>query len=162
MAQYHTDLFPDMILKNEDIHLYDENLAHRYAIEKIYLTGKYNIKAKPGDKILIYRMGEGHYKNYISVVSGMAILEEVIIAKDVEDCIRLCKNRSIFSEEEIRQVFSRYHTVVKILDYIPFNHKVNLKELRENGIVGKYEGPRPFTYITEDQFELIYKLGMEG
>lgn len=162
MAQYHTDLFPDMILKNEDIHLYDENLAHRYAIEKIYLTGKYNIKAKPGDKILIYRMGEGHYKNYISVVSGMAILEEVIIAKNVEDCISLCKNRSIFSEEEIRQVFSRYHTVVKILDYIPFNHKVNLKELRESGIVGKYEGPRPFTYITEEQFELIYKLGMEG
>ena len=137
-------------------------MAHRYTIERIHLSGKYNINAKPGDKILIYRMGEGGYKNYISVVSGMAILEGVVIAKNVEDCISLCKNRSIFSEEEIRQVFKKYHTVVKVLDYMPFNHKVNLKEMRDNGIIGKYEGPRPFTYMTEEQFELIYKLGMEG
>lgn len=33
-AQYHTDLFPDNILRNEDMHLYEENKAHRYALEK--------------------------------------------------------------------------------------------------------------------------------
>ena len=37
-AKYHTDLFPDNILKNEDMHLYEDKLAHRYAIEKVYTS----------------------------------------------------------------------------------------------------------------------------
>ena len=160
-AKYHTDLFPDNILKNEDMHLYEDNLAHRYAIEKIYLTGAYNIKAKAGDVILIYRMSDGWYKNYSSVVTGMAIVQEVIKTKDVEDCISICKDKSIFKEENIRTVYSKYPTVVKILDYKPFIHKVTLNELRDYGVLDKYSGPRPFTFITQKQFDAIYKLGME-
>ena len=160
-AKYHTDLFPDNILKNEDMHLYEDKLAHRYAIEKIYLTGAYNIKAKAGDVILIYRMSDGWYKNYSSVVTGMAIVQEVIKTKDVEDCISICKDKSIFKEEDIRAVYSKYPTVVKILDYKPFTHKVTLNELRDYGVLDKYSGPRPFTFITQEQFDTIYKLGME-
>ena len=51
--EYHTDLFPDMILNNEDMHLYEENKAHRYALEKIYLSGAYNLRgAKAGIRYL--------------------------------------------------------------------------------------------------------------
>ena len=63
--KYHTDLFPDMILKNENMHLYEENKAHRYALEKIYLSGAFDIEAKPGDIVLIYRMGERYPKPFI-------------------------------------------------------------------------------------------------
>ena len=160
-AKYHTDLFPDNILKNEDMHLYEDKLAHRYAIEKIYLTGAYNIKAKAGDVILIYRMSEGWYKNYSSVVTGMAIVQEVVKTKNVDECISICKDKSIFKEEDIRAVYSKYPTVLKVLDYKPFTHKVTLDELRNCGIVDKYSGPRPFTFITNEQFDTIYKLGME-
>ncbi len=160
-AKYHTDLFPDNILKNEDMHLYEDNLAHRYAIEKIYLTGAFNIPAKVGDMVLIYRMGEGLYKNYSSVVTGMAIVQEVIKTKNVEECISICKDKSIFNEKDIRAVYSKYSTVVTILDYKPFNHKVTLNELRDYGVLDKYSGPRPFTFITQEQFDTIYKLGME-
>ena len=160
-AVYHTDLFPDNILKNEDMHLYEDKLAHRYAIEKIYLTGAYNIKAKAGDVVLIYRMSDGWYKNYSSVVTGMAIVQEVVKTKNVEECINICKDKSIFKEKDIRAVYSKYPTVVKILDYKPFTHKVTLNELRDHGVLDKYSGPRPFTFITQEQFETIYKLGME-
>lgn len=160
-AKYHTDLFPDNILKNEDMHLYEDNLAHRYAIEKIYLTGAFYISAKAGDTVLVYRMGEEEYKKYSSVVTGMAIIQEVIKTKNVEECITICKDKSIFKEDDIRAVYSKYPTVVKILDYKPFAHKVTLNELRDYGVLDKYSGPRPFTFITQEQFDTIYKLGME-
>lgn len=51
--------------------------------------------------------------------------------------------------------------LVKILDYKPFTHKVTLNELRDYGVLDKYSGARPFTFITQEQFETIYKLGME-
>ena len=160
-AKYHTDLFPDNILKNEDMHLYEDKLAHRYAIEKIYLTGAYNIKAKAGDVILIYRMSESWYKNYSSVVTGMAIVQEVVKTNNVDECISICKDKSIFKEEDIKAIYSKYPTVLKVLDYKPFTHKVTLDELRNYGIVDKYSGPRPFTCINQEEFDTIYKLGME-
>ena len=33
--------------------------------------------------------------------------------------------------------------------------------LVENGIVAKNAGPRPFNQISKEQFEIIYRLGME-
>lgn len=70
------------------------------------------------------------------------------------------KNR-VKKHEYIRAVYSKYPTVLKVLDYKPFTHKVTLDELRNCGIVDKYSGPRPFTFITREQFGTIYKLGME-
>ena len=160
-AEYHTDLFPDKILKNEDMHLYEENLAHRYAIEKIYLTGAFNIKAKPGDLILVYRMSDKLYKNYSSVITGLAIVQEIVTTKDVEECISLCKNRSIFNEPNIRALYRRCPTVVKILDFTTFENPVILQKLRELRVVDATSGPRPFTAVTKEQFDTIYKLGME-
>lgn len=160
-AEYHTDLFPDKILKNENMHLYEENLAHRYAIEKIYLTGAFNIKAKQGDVILIYRMSDQWYKSYSSVVTGLAIVQDIIPTKNVEECISICKNRSIFDEQSIRSFYGQYPTVVKLLDFVSFKNPVTLQQLRELGVVDANSGPRPFTSVTKDQFDSIYNMGME-
>lgn len=159
--KYHTDLFPDMILKNENMHLYQENKAHRYAIEKIYLTGSWDIKAKPGDIVLIYRTGERLPKRNSSVVSGMAIIQDIIKTDNVDQCIEVCKNRSIFSEAEITQEYANRPTVVKLLDYIPFKNKVLLYQLYENGIIPEPGGPRSFEGLSKENYEIIYKLGME-
>ena len=51
--------------------------------------------------------------------------------------------------------------VIKLLDYMAFTTKVTLDQLRENGIVAKNAGPRPFNQISKEQFEIIYRLGME-
>lgn len=159
--QYHTDLFPDMILKNENMHLYEENKAHRYALEKIYLSGAYNISAKAGDLVLIYRTGERYPKKYSSVVTGIAIIEEILLPKTLEECIAICKNRSIFSEEELRELYPKYSKVIKLLDLVPFKNKVTLNQLYDNDIIANGSGPRPFTELSKDQYEIIYKLGME-
>ena len=159
--QYHTDLFPDMILKNEDMHLYQDNFPHRYAVEKIYLTGAFDIKAKHGDLILIYRNGERYPKRYFSVVTGLAIVEDIIKTTTSEECIKLCQNRSIFNESEIRRIHNRRPIIVKLLDFVSFKKKVTLGALYDNNIVAPDTGPRPFTQITEKQFNIIYKLGME-
>ena len=159
--EYHTDLFPDMILKNENMHLYQENKAHRYAIEKIYLTGSYKVNARPGDILLIYRTGDRWPKKYSSVISGIAIIQEICTTKTVDECIAICKNRSIFSEDEIRIQHPGRPTVVKLLDYIPFKNKVQNYQLSQHGIIPAGSGPRSFDQISKDHFEIIYKLGME-
>ena len=66
------------------------------AQEKIYLTGAFFNNAKPGDIVLIYRMSDEWYKRYSSVVTGTAIIQSITQTKDVEHCIKTCKNRSIF------------------------------------------------------------------
>ncbi|MCD8309261.1 MAG: hypothetical protein LUD19_05330, partial [Clostridia bacterium] len=154
-------LFPDLILKNEDMHLYEENKAHRYALEKIYLSGAYNVKAKAGDIVLIYRKGERYPKKYSSVVTGIAVIEDLINARNVGECISICKNRSIFTEEEIRSLYPKYTLIIKLLDLMAFKNKVTLNQLYENKIVDVNSGPRPLTPITKDKFNAIYKLGME-
>lgn len=159
--QYHTDLFPDMILKNEDMHLYEENLAHRYAIEKIYLSGAFNVRAKSGDLVLIYRVGDRSPKKYSSVITGIAIIEEIHRTKSVEECIELCKNRSIFSEAAIRKLYDKYPTIIKLLDYVPFKTKVTLDKLQQHNIIAQATGPRPFEALSGENFTIIYKLGME-
>lgn len=159
--EYHTDLFPDMILKNENMNLYQENKAHRYAIEKIYLTGSSYIEAKPGDVVLIYRTGERYPKKYSSVISGAAIIQDIHTTHSAEECIEICKNRSIFSENEIREQHKRRSTVVKLLDYIPFKNKVKNYQLYENGIIAGGTGPRSFDSVSKENYDIIYKLGME-
>ena len=161
-AQYHTDLFPDMILKNEDMHLYEDKKAHRYALEKIYLSGSFNVPANPGDLFVIYRIADQGVKKYSSVVTGIAIIESITKTKTADECVAICKNRSVFTEEEIRQMHKTRPIVIKLLDYMPFTTKVTLDQLRANAIVAKGGGPRQFDQISKEQFEIMYRLGMEG
>ena len=160
--QYHTDLFPDNILKNENMHLYEENKAHRYALEKIYLSGAYKIPAKAGDLVLIYRTGERLPKKYSSVVTGVAIIQEIIYTRTLDECIEKCKNRSIFDEDQIKYLYKNkgYSVIIKLLDYVSFKNKVVLNQLYNHGII-KNGGAQMFDPITKEGFELIYNLGME-
>lgn len=160
-AQYHTDLFPDMILKNEDMHLYEDKKAHRYALEKIYLSGSFKALANPGDLFVIYRIAERGPKKYTSTVTGIAIIESITKTKTADECVAICKNRSVFTEEEIREMHKTRPIVIKLLDYMPFMTKVTLDQLQKQGIVPKNSGARPFNLITKEQFDIIYKLGME-
>ena len=159
--QYHTDLFPDMILQNENMHLYKENKAHRYALEKVYLSGATNVDAKPGDIVLIYRTGSRYPKKYSSVITGIALIQEIIETTSEDECVLICKNRSIFEEKEIRNQYHHRKTVIKLLDYLPFKTKVTLDKLYENSIVEQGKGPRPFQKVKKEQFESVLKIGME-
>lgn len=157
--QYHTDLFPDMILKNEDMHLYEEKKAHRYALEKIYLSGLYKTDAQPGDIMMIYRTGESYPKKYSSVITGIAVIESITDTKSIDECLELCKNRSVFEEKEIIEMHKKRPRVIKLLDYKPFVSKVTLGYLWKQGILNFPNGPQTFDPITKEQYESILKYG---
>lgn len=159
-SSYHTKLFPDLHLNNENMELYNE--ACSYAIEKIYVCNSQNIKLKPGDLLCIYRMAE-YNKKYRSVVSGVSILSEIIYPNSLDEYLKICKNRSVFSEDELKKFYitNNYRTVIKLLFLKPFDKKVNLNDLYENDIIDQSKGPRISTFISEDNFIKLEKLGLE-
>ena len=160
MPQYHSSLFPDSHLKNENMSFLKNNLAHQYALEKIYLTGATAHGVKPGDIVVIYRVGENMFKRHSSVLTGIAIVQEIVQTKDVEDCVKKCKNRSIFSEKEIREIYDKYPTIVKLLYRDSFAHKILLDYLWQTNIIEQNSGPRPFQPLSEEEFGLLYRKGM--
>lgn len=160
MSQYHTKLFPDLHLNKENMKIYDD-AACRYAIEKIYVCGYKPENLKPGDILCIYRMGD-YYKTYTSVVTGIAILSEIIYPKSKDDFINECKNKTVFTKEELETFFTqkRYTTIVKMLFLSAFDKKVNLDNLYTNGILDREgRGPRLGTIINKDSFQRLKELG---
>ena len=56
-AQYHTPLFPDSQLRTEGNFDYLGDKAHRYALQKVYISLSYKRDMHPGDLLVIYRKG---------------------------------------------------------------------------------------------------------
>lgn len=156
--QWHGKLFPDLHLHNEDMSIYEREPCS-YAVEKIYVCGWSRIAAKPGDLVFIYRKGEYWPKKYSSVVSGVAILQEILYPESEEQYLKLVKNKSVFTINELKSFYSKYRTVVKLLFLRPFEKKVSLGKLAEFGIVDPFSGPRINTSITPVQAEKIIKEG---
>lgn len=156
-AIYHTDLFPDSILKNENVDSYNENFAHRYALQKVYISAARFSVAKPGDIVLIYRKGDKYPKKFSSVVTSIAIIDELIIAKSSQELIELCQNRSIFNSKALLEMYPKYNRVIKLLYLKPLLRKVTLEELYNFGIVEKDSGPRTFLELTDLDFENILR-----
>lgn len=96
--QYHTELFPDSILRTESPADFVENEPHRNAISKVYISRSIERNLDTGDVIIFYRTG-GYYK---SVVTTVGIVESVVQDIRTEaDFIRLCRKRSVFSDEDL-------------------------------------------------------------
>ena len=161
LSQYHTRLFPDLFLKNEMIKLNKETENPcGYAIEKIYITNAKFISASPGDIVCIYRMGD-FYRSYTSVVTGIGIVQEIKYPTSLDDYLNHCKNKSVFSETELRNFYCNreYRTIIKMLFLERFDHKVILKKLYENSIIELGKGPRVFDFISDDNYRTILELG---
>ena len=158
-SEYHSQLFPDLHLKNEDMHLYDEK-ACRYAIEKIYVCRTRKVICGPGDLVCIYRMGD-YNKIYTSVVTGIGIIQEILYIYNEEDFIKECRNKSAFTEQELKALFEneKYRTIIKVLFIEGFDKKVNLATLYDSGILSQSKGPRLNTILSKQNFEKLKKIG---
>ena len=157
---YHTELFPDSILNNESPEDYIENEPHRNALKKIYISRSYFKNLVAGDIILFYRTGGYHQ----GVISTIGVVENVIInINSEEDFIRLCRKRSIFKDEELKEWwnYSKYTKpfIVNFLyiDSFPMP-KVNLAKLIQMQIIASTNDvPRGFVQIKNDKFEEFLK-----
>jgi predicted nucleic acid-binding protein len=153
--EYHTSLFPDSILSSESALDFVENEPFRNAISKVYVSRSVNRDLRPGDVIIFYRTG-GYYQ---SVVTTLGVVESICSSIENEgQFISLCRRRSVFSDEELKQQWKAYPKpfVVNFLYSYSFPRRLNLKRLIEIGVVRDVaSAPRGFEEIPEEAFDRI-------
>lgn len=148
--EYHTELFPDSILRTESPMDYVENEPHRNAISKVYISRSIERNLKSGDIIIFYRTG-GYYK---SVVTTIGVVEKVIDKiPNEQEFIQLCRKRSVFTDEELSEQwnFNRMSRpfIVNFLYVYSFPKRINLHRLIEIGVIPSVnEAPRGFMPIS--------------
>lgn len=155
---YHTSLFPDLRLKFENNE--SKEMACNYALEKKYITRFNNYTdCKPGDVLLIYRMAEeGRITKYASCITGIAVFEGIKKCNTIDEMISIVKNKSVFEEAEVKDLFNNnYKTIISLIYIKPLNRKITLNILREQGIVGQNEGARILHKISENDYNMIIK-----
>ncbi len=162
-SEYHTDLFPDSILKNENMNLYSDNKGHLYSLEKIYVSNAFTGNAKPGDYIVIYRSGDRYPKRYSSVCTCLAILEDIVVPKSKEEYLKVCSNKSVFTNDELNFFYDskKYRTVIKLIPYKTYFEKISLGQLIDCGFIQYDSGPRPFVEVPARLYKLFLKEGEE-
>jgi predicted nucleic acid-binding protein len=157
--EYHTNLFPDSILHTESPQNFVENEPHRNAISKVYISRSYRRDLISGDLIVFYRTG-GYYK---SVVTTIGIVESLVtVIPTVEEFIRLCRPRSVFSKQELIKWWDWSKTnrpfVVNFLYAYSFPRRINMQRLIEIGVIQDVQSaPRGFELLSPSSFDLIIK-----
>lgn len=158
--KYHTDLLPDSILRTESPREFVEHEPHRNAIRKVYISRSYFRDLHTRDVIVFYRTG-GHYK---AVVTTLGIVEGVYHQiRNEEQFIRLCRKRSVFSDDELRGQWrnnpSNRPFIVEFLYAYSFPRRPNMDALIQNGVIRDISSaPRGFERISIEQFETILRL----
>ncbi|MBT9132736.1 MAG: hypothetical protein DDT32_01580 [Syntrophomonadaceae bacterium] len=147
---YHTELFPDSILRTESPADFVENEPHRNAISKVYISRSIERNLEHGDVIVFYRTG-GYHK---SVVTTLGVVESIIdnIASEA-DFIRLCRKRSVFTDQELSKHWNYNKRnrpfIVNFLYAYSFPRRINMKRLIEIGVIPSVDdAPRGFTQIS--------------
>lgn len=162
--EYHTKMFPDSILRNEDLYDLIKDVSYTNGIHKIYISSMEGTKVlRRGDIIVIYRTSDGNGPAmYRSVVTSVCQVEEVKTKSDfagLEEFIDYTNKYSIFDGEVLNNWF-KYKpnfSVIKMTYNIALNKRVIRKCLIEElGITAPYWG---FFKLTDDQFEAILKKG---
>jgi hypothetical protein len=158
---YHTELFPDSILKTESPKDFVENEPHRNALSKVYICRSQERNLKSGDLIVFYRTG-GYYAG---VATTVGVIESVITNIQTEsDFITLCRKRSVFSDEELKKHWNynpNYRPfLIRFLSAYSFllGNRLNRKQLLDLGIISGTENElRGLKKITKDQFITILR-----
>ena len=157
--KYHTELFPDSILRTESPINFVENEPYRNAISKVYISRSIERKLASGDVIIFYRTG-GYYK---SVVTTIGVVENVVDNIPSEaDFIRLCRKRSVFTDAQLSKHWNydkrNRPFIVNFLYVYSLPKRINLQRLIEiNVIHGINDAPRGFTQISITNLRDILK-----
>ena len=160
-SKYHTPLLPDSQLRTEQDIDFIDNVAHRYALQKVYVTWGMKWDVNEGDIVVFYRVGDAYPKKYSSVMTTVAVIDEIInVFANKDEYMAYCDNRSVFTKEELEQFWNQHRTnlcVVKFIYITSLVNKLNLGYLWEKNIIDPPGGPRPFDKLTDAQFEQIIK-----
>jgi hypothetical protein len=125
---YHTRLFPDSILNNENSQII-EDVSHTNSIHKIYICSMHQVATfKPGDPIVIYRTNDRYGSaRHRSVATSICVFEEyrsVYSFNTKEEFIEYCHSYSIFPIHELNNIYDKK----KYVHIIKFSYNVALKK----------------------------------
>ncbi|MEP0914461.1 hypothetical protein NDI45_26520 [Leptolyngbya sp. GB1-A1] len=159
--EYHTELFPDSILRTESPNDFIENKPNRNAISKVYISRSFERDLKTGDIIVFYRTASGGPAYYTSVTTTIGVVQNVVTNINSEkQFVELCRKRSVFSDDELRKHWNWSTTnrpfVVNFLYVYSFPKRMNLQALIDSEVIQSTESaPRGFKQISNEQFNRI-------
>lgn len=163
---YHTPLFSDSILKNEERKV-DEivaDVSYSNSIHKVYICFMPKTAAlRKGDLLAIYRTNDGQGSaRYRSVITSICQVEEVKTKEDfssVEDYLNYCSKYSIFTKSDLLKWYKLDKLVV-----IKMTYNIALEKRVTRGMLLDEMGISPTLYwgffqLTDSQFDYILKKG---
>lgn len=163
--KFHTRMFPDSILKNEEGTKYEliRDVAHTNSVHKIYVTSMNDVaQLRKGDLLAIYRTNDGAGPaRYRSVVTSICQVEKVLTNRsfaNVDAFLAYANYYSIFDPNELKQWYYKNScTVIKMTYNIALTKRVtNGYMVDELGMAPSYWG---FFQLTDEQFDAILKKG---
>lgn len=157
--EYHTELFPDSILRTESPNDFIESRPNRNAISKVYISRSIERSLKTGDIIVFYRTQSGGKAYYTSVTTTIGIVQNVV--KNIgglEQFIRLCRKRSVFSDHELAEWWNYSPKsrpfIVNFLYVYSFPRRLNRKALLDLQIIDQTPF-RGFARLTDEAFQML-------
>lgn len=159
--QYHTELLPDSILKTESADNYIENRPNRNALRKVYISRSQRKDMLPGDIIIFYRTASGGAAHHTSVATTIGVVESVVSpVPSLEEFIRLCRKRSVFSDDDLKKHWDYYPKlkpfIVNFLYVHSFPKRPNLATLKQENII--IDAPRGFDEISAASFSKLIEI----
>lgn len=165
--EYHDKLFPYSELIGGTKNIFSVTAGN--GITKVFIATPYDaLHYKVGMPVFIYRIHTGlGPKKYKSVVTSFCTISKVDIVKEkgiqvssCEDFIKQAGNKTIYTSNELQEIYATKKTVVIIElvynGYFGKGHNVNFNELKENGLFEDY----PYNVVyTEKEFEKILEMG---
>ena len=159
LPKYHTSLLPDSILRNENENDFLAKTPYRYALQKAYISFAHERNIHPGDFVVFYRNGVPGNAGHTAVLTSVAVVDEAITNfKTKEEYMGYVQNRSVFTNEELEEFWHKHGSnqiVLKFIFVTSLNKRPVLKFLWDENIIEFPQGPRPFTRITDRQFDRI-------
>ena len=157
--EYHTELFPDSILRTESPNDFIENEPHRNAISKVYVSHSLTRNLESGDIIVFYRSG-GIYKG---VATTIGIVENVINnIKDFDELLQICRKRTVLTEDQLKEYWNRFPRnrpfVINFLYAFSFVKRKTLKEMLDKGILPNMEAVKTITKIKRESLVQLITL----
>lgn len=114
-STYHTKLFPDSILNNENPKDFSENEGFTNAIRKCYITNSYSQMPNKGDILVFYRNGGMHK----GVFTTLGIFESYTTFNSFDSFYEYASNRTVLSKQEMLGMWNKNsYYKPKIVDFI--------------------------------------------
>lgn len=163
---YHTPLFSDSILKNEERRSDElvKDVSYSNSIHKIYICFmSKTANLRKGDLLAIYRtndhMGPAKYR---SVVTSICQVEEAKVKSDfsnIDEYIDYCKKYSIFREDHLKNWYRKDNIVIIKMTYnIALGKRVTREMLVDEAKISPYLY-WGFFQLTDLQFKYILDKG---